>query len=327
MAGDGELSTELQVGAAHGSVMTGHVGPVPKRWGQRGLLSEVGELLEAIEQDGFHLVYQPVVDLASQRVVGVESLLRWHRANGEQVSPERVVAFAEQYGVSIEITGWVFNRAIQDALVWRKQGLGLEMAINASAGVVSDPESVGPCLELLGHYGYSPSWLTVEVTESDVIRNPDGVRETLRRLRDAGVGVAIDDFGSGNSNLLRLQHLPFNQIKIDKSLVSQANDHHTSARLVNFVAMLGQGLGLVVVAEGVEDQPTVDLLRRSRIERAQGFHFAKPVAAEQVPQTILDIERRLRLSNQDAGTEPNALETAVVSERHARSRNATIQKP
>jgi EAL domain-containing protein (putative c-di-GMP-specific phosphodiesterase class I) len=262
-------------------------------WGRRGLLVEVTELLEALDRNELYLVYQPVVDLELLKVVGAECLLRWRRANGEVVSPERIVSFGESYGVSQIIARWVFKRAIEDGLEWRKKGLRLQLAVNASAEVVSHPEALDPLLLLLDASGFDPRGLTVEVTETDVIRQTDAVLETLTRLRSFGVEVAMDDFGSGNSNLDRLQNLPFTQIKIDRSIVSPSVTNLTSARLVNFAGMLGQALGLTVVAEGVEDQGTVEVLHRCRISRAQGYHFSGPVVADRLPRLVQDLDRRL----------------------------------
>ena len=262
-------------------------------WGSRGLLVEVTELLEALERDQLCLVYQPVVDLEGLKVVGVEGLLRWRRANGEFVSPERIVSFGEAHGVSQQIANWVFTRAIEDATHWKHRGLSLELSVNASAEVVSHPENIGLLLDILQSRKFEPRRLTVEVTETDVIQQPEAALATLSRLRSFGIGVAMDDFGSGNSNLDRLQLLPFTQIKVDRSIVSPAMTNNTSARLVNFASMLGQALGLTVVAEGVETQATVELLRRCRIRRAQGYYFSEPVFCDQVPKVVQELDLRL----------------------------------
>lgn len=260
-------------------------------WGQRGSLGEVTELLDDLEHDRLRLLYQPIVDITLGRVVATECLLRWTRDIGEAISPERVVAFCEAHGLSQELAGWVFRRAIEDAVAWRTGGLMLDLAVNVSANLVSESHRVDWLMAVLRQSRFEPSRLTVEVTETDVIRQPEKVLRALCRLRGFGVEVAMDDFGSGNSNLDRLQGLPFTKIKVDRSIVLPATVNVTSARLVNFASMLGRALGMTVIAEGVEDAATVELLRRCKVDLAQGYYFSVPVPPDELPDVAREIER------------------------------------
>ena len=149
-------------------------------WGQRGSLGEVTELLRDLEHNRLHLLYQPIVDLTAGRVVATECLLRWKRDTGEAISPERVVAFCEAHGLSRQLAAWVFRRAIEDTVEWRTRGLVLDLAVNASPEVVSDIHGVDWLIEVLQQSQFEPSRLTVEVTETDVIRQPEKVLATLR---------------------------------------------------------------------------------------------------------------------------------------------------
>lgn len=263
------------------------------RWRAERTIGAVTELLDAIEQDRLHLVYQPIVDLVSLRVVDAEALLRWVRPGGDAVPPEHIVDFAEACGLSNHLAGWVVRTAIRDAGIWRRSGRDIGLAINVSPQVASDPKRVDYLLEILTENRFDAQCLTVEITESTVMMDPLGVRATLERLRQERVQVSIDDFGTGDSSLSRLQDLPFTQLKIDKSFVARAMDHQTSSRLTNFASMLGRALGLTVVAEGVEDEPTFEFLRRCRIDRAQGYLFSRPVTPQALIAAVDEIEQRL----------------------------------
>lgn len=262
----------------------------PMPWGSKGTVGEVAELIAAIEEDQLHLLYQPIVDLRSHRVTSAEALLRWTRPGGERVPPEQIVEFSERCGLTLALTEWIFHRAIQDATAWRDQGLRLHVAVNVAANQSSCPEHAAGLLRLLSVYGYDPAHLTVEVTETTVMRDPAGAQATLNLLREAGVGVALDDFGTGDSSLSRLQDLAFTELKIDKTFVARATEHATSARLVNFAAMLGRGLGLTVVAEGVEDPETLAHVRRCRVARVQGYLFARPVPVNELGATVGEVD-------------------------------------
>ena len=264
------------------------------QWGAESPLDAVSQLLAAIEEDRLRTVYQPIVDIASHRVVEVEALLRWERPDGDSVPPERIIDFAEACGLSTQLAGWVVKRAVQDAVDWRRSGRDIGLAVNVSPQVASKPKRVDGLLEILDENGFDAWCLTVEITESTVINDPAGVKATLARLREERVQVSIDDFGTGDSSLARLQNFPFTQLKIDRSFVARAVDHQTSSRLTNFASMLGRALGLTVVAEGVEDEPTLELLRRCRVDRAQGYLFAQPMTAQALPEAVDEIEGRLR---------------------------------
>ena len=263
-------------------------------WGARPSLLEVGELAEAIENDQLQLVYQPIVDLGAQRVVGAEALLRWERPGGDNVPAERLVRFAEACGLSRQLTWWVVGTALEDASEWRRRGHQIDLSVNVSPDQASHPHRVATLLAHLDARGFEPAHLTIEITETTVMRDPTGVKGTLNLLRDAGVRVALDDFGTGESTLSRLQDLPVSELKIDKRFVARAIEHPTSARLVNFATMLGRGLGLTVVAEGIEDAATFDLVERCRVDRVQGYLFSKPVHKEKLVGAAEDIARNLR---------------------------------
>lgn len=269
-------------------------------WGAERTVGAVSELLDAVEHDHLHILYQPIVDLHTLRVVDAEALLRWERPSGGAVPPERIVDFAEACGLSTQLAGWVVRQAVQDAGDWRRDGKDIGLAVNVSPQVASDPKRVDSLLEILNEHRFDARCLTVEITESTVIKDPVGVRATLERLREERIQISIDDFGTGESSLSRLQDLPFTQLKIDRSFVARATDHQTSSRLTNFASMLGRALGLTVVAEGVEDEPTLELLRRCRVDRAQGYLFGRPTTAQALMATVEQIEAQIR------GTEASA---------------------
>ena len=281
------------------------------QWGQRRTVHEVGELAEAIEADQLTLAYQPIVDLERNRVVSAEALLRWTRPDGEAVRPDRVVAFAESCGLTDALAGWIYERAISDAARWRSLGRPIGLSVNASPELVSRRHRVARLAARLATHRLDPGLLTIEVTETTITRDMAGVVETLADIRALGVGVAIDDFGTGSSTLSRLQDLPFSEIKVDQSFVARAIDHPDSARLVNFVAMLGRGLGLTVVAEGVETPAVLELLRRCKVDRAQGYLFCRPVPAADIPAQIDAIAGRLARTDHGADAGAGSLDVGI----------------
>lgn len=246
-----------------------------------GRLTLLGELRRAIEADQLSLFYQPKVDVKTRRVVGAEALVRWRHPKRGLVPPGDFIPLAEQAGVIRPLTWWVLREAVRQCRAWDQAGLGLDVAVNLSARSLHDPQLTERITDLLGAHDVSPQRLQIEVTESAVMTDPARAAEILAHLGKLGVGVSIDDFGTGYSSLTYLRNLPVSEIKIDKSFViGMSGDGGPDQAIVRSTSELGHNLGLRVVAEGVEDETSFELLRSYTCDMAQGYYIARPMAAD-----------------------------------------------
>lgn len=243
-------------------------------------LSLMGDLREALDCNALSLHYQPKQDLASGRIDGAEALLRWQHPRRGWVSPETFIGMAEDTGNIQRVTRWVMASALAQARRWLEQGLPLRIAVNLSARDLEDtalPEHIG---RLLAIHQVPSGQLTVEVTERAVIGEPDTALRTLRRLAGQGIGIAIDDFGVGQSTFAYLRHLPVNELKIDQMFVKHLATDANDQIIVRSIVELSHRLGYRVTAEGVEDQAAQDCLRSIGCDHAQGFFVARPMPAD-----------------------------------------------
>lgn len=246
----------------------------------RRQLSMMSELREAMKQARLHLVYQPKLSLATASVRDVEALVRMTDEDGELVAPDEFIPLAEETGVVRELTSFVLRAALSDLSRWVVDGLAMRVAVNISAIDLTTPEFVDLVKELLDEYRVPPGQLALEVTENALIRSPAEAAAALTALRQLGVRLSVDDYGSGQSTLSYLKHLPVHEVKIDKSFVTNIADSRSDAIMVRSTIDLAHDLGLEVVAEGIEDEAALALLREFGCDYAQGYLVGKPVAAE-----------------------------------------------
>ena len=243
----------------------------------------LGELRRAIESDQLFLHYQPKVDLKTRSVAGAEALLRWRHPRRGLVPPDDFIPLAEQAGLIKPLTWWVLRRAMNQCRTWEQQRKGLAVAVNLSARSLHDPQLIEQITELLGATGVDPKQLQLEVTESAVMSDPTRAVEILGSLTRQGVGVSIDDFGTGYSSLTYLRQLPVSELKIDKSFViGMAGNGGQDKAIVRSTSELAHHLGLRVVAEGVENDRTLELLDSYGCDQAQGYFIARPMPPEDV---------------------------------------------
>jgi EAL domain-containing protein (putative c-di-GMP-specific phosphodiesterase class I) len=241
-------------------------------------LALLGELRRALEGNELQLHYQPKIDLKTRTIVGAEALLRWPHARRGAVSPAEFVPLAEQTGLIRPLTRWVLDRAAGESCAWARAGRRLPVAINISARSLQDERIVDDIEEALLTHDLRGDRLQIEVTESAVMRDAGRAAEVLASLTGRGVAVSIDDFGTGYSSLGLLRKLPVQELKIDKSFViGMKEEGAEDTAIVRSTADLAHNLGLSVVAEGVEDQWTLDLLSTFGCDQAQGYHIAKPM--------------------------------------------------
>ena len=247
----------------------------------RRRLSLLGELRRAIAQSELVLYYQPQVDIASGKVMGVEALLRWPRTADDMVSPVEFIPLAEQTGLIRPLTLWVLEQAARQCGRWRATGLNLMVSVNLSARNLLDPTLPDRLAEMLATCQVTSDCLMLEVTESAVMLQPERALQILTRLNAMGASLSVDDFGIGYSSLAYLKKMPVCELKIDQSFVFGMAQNENDAIIVRSTIDLAHNLGLKVVAEGVENQETLQLLASLGCDTAQGYLFARPMPPEE----------------------------------------------
>jgi len=243
-------------------------------------------LRRALREGELALHYQPIVDLASGEVRRAEALLRWYDPERGMVLPPTFIPLAEESGLGHAVGHWVLETACRQARAWRETGVGdVIVCVNLSAGQLRDSTMITDLRHILHQTGCEPGWLELEITETSMVRDVEGASLVLGRLRALGVRVAIDDFGTGFSSLSHLRHLPVDVLKIDKAFVADIDDNASrrgdgsGAAIVSAVIGLARGLGLGVVAEGVERKAQMNFLQREGCEACQGYLFCRPLPA------------------------------------------------
>jgi diguanylate cyclase len=246
----------------------------------------LGELRRAIDHAQLDLVYQPKIHLPSGRVVGLEALLRWPHPQLGVLRPGEFMALVRQHGLMRQVTEFVVTRALDDAARWEASGVGTAVAVNVFSPDLKDAALPDALCRALLLRGLPPSLLTVEITEDLILNDLDRVTAVLHRLREQGIRVAIDDFGSGFSALSYLRDLPIDEVKLDRQFISSITEDKRAAAVVRAIIDLTHELGVTVVAEGIEDAGTADWLREHGCDIGQGYYFGAPVAASMIPQLI-----------------------------------------
>jgi len=240
-------------------------------------LSYESQLRTAIEKDQLNIVYQPVVNLNNFATQGTEALLRWQLNEETIISPDIFIPIAEYSGQIMEIGEWVLRNACQQNKLWRESGASkLNIAVNVSPYQLFNPNFPKLVQKILAEFDIPPHCLDLEITESMTVSDNNIFLKTLNELSEMGVRLLMDDFGTGYSCLSYLRQLPFDVLKIDKSFVS---DYDTIASTI--IAM-GKQLDMKVIAEGVETQSSLDILKQQQCDFAQGYFFQRPVSAEQL---------------------------------------------
>ena len=237
-------------------------------------------LRTAITDNGLRLNYQPKVEIAEGRVVGVEALLRWNHEEHGEISPVEFIPIAETSGLIVPIGDWVLRRACEQLREWQSIGLPpIPIAVNLSAVQFKRTDLVEAVGGLIEEFDVDPSWLELEITESMIMENVDSTVAALHGLHDIGVSLAIDDFGTGHSSLAYLKRFPMDKLKIDRSFVRDVVEDPDDAAIAQIIINLAKQLNLAVIAEGVETVPQLDFLRQHGCDVAQGYHFSPPIDA------------------------------------------------
>lgn len=238
----------------------------------------LGELRQAIDHGELTVVYQPKFDLMTSTIVGAEALVRWPHAVQGMLGPAEFLPLVRRHGLMGAVTELVFGKALDDAARWAALGTPLPIAINLFPPSVADAELPDRILDALAGRGLAPASLTVEITEDLLLPDAQQTSAVLQRLREHGVRVAVDDFGSGYSSLSYLRQLPIDELKLDRSFIAPIVCDARAAVIVRSVISMAQILRLTTVAEGVENAQTADRLRAYRCDVAQGFHYSPPLS-------------------------------------------------
>ena len=250
-------------------------------------LARLGELRHCIEREELVLHYQPKIDLTSGTIRGVEALIRWNHPHEGLLYPDQFIGDVERSELIRPVTRWVIDEALGQQRRWRDAGVELTMAINISGRSLNSSSELPDTLaELTTAWGILPKSVVLELTEGSLI--DAAVRLTLERLHSMGHRISIDDFGTGYSSLAYLQRLPVDEIKIDKSFVTDMASNSADAVIVRSTVDLAHNLGLRVVAEGVEDGAVLDILNQYGTDAAQGYHFGRPAPPSALEAWLTD---------------------------------------
>lgn len=235
-------------------------------------------LRKALQKEEFHLCYQPLIDLETGNLYGSEALIRWNHPKLGLVSPGEFIPLAEETGLIEEIGSWVLRTACKQNKRWHSLGYGsLAISVNVSAYQFQQPGFLNEVKTALHQSGLEPQFLTLELTESTMLRNVDYSIQVMKALQKLGVMVSIDDFGTGYSSLSYLKDLPINTLKIDRSFINNLHLDTSDIAIVKAIITMGHGLAVKVVAEGVETKEQIELLKELKCHYAQGFYIHKPL--------------------------------------------------
>jgi len=244
------------------------------------------DLESALERDEFFLLYHPIFDLDRVELQGVEALLRWQHPTKGIITPDVFIPVLEERGLIVDVGRWVLNEACHQAAAWQRQGHQTTVSVNVSMRQLESDRLVDDVRDALVASSLDPSRLILEVTESTLMRDADATIDRLNRLKQLGVMVAIDDFGTGYSSLAYLRKFPVDVLKIDRSFVADMHRSPDAAALIHTLVELGRTLGLVTLAEGIEQQDQLEGLRGEQCDHGQGFIFSRPVPASEILELL-----------------------------------------
>jgi diguanylate cyclase (GGDEF)-like protein len=235
------------------------------------------DLREALENDEFFLAYQPTIDLNDMSPTGVEALIRWRHPTRGVVQPDDFVPLLEETGMIVEVGKWVLEEACSQGAAWHEAGYPIGMAVNVSGRQLDTDQLIADIEGALSQSGLDPTALTIEITETTLMRNAEETAHRLAAVKQLGVRIAIDDFGTGYSSLAHLQRFPVDALKIDRSFISGMRNNEEGETLIRTLVQLGKALSIQTFAEGIEQQQELSLLKDEHCDSGQGFLFAKPL--------------------------------------------------
>ncbi|MBA2505961.1 MAG: EAL domain-containing protein [Thermoleophilaceae bacterium] len=266
-------------------------------------LSMTSQLRTALEREEFELYYQPLFDLSDGCLYGAEALIRWKSPSRGLVAPLEFIPLAEDTGLIEPIGDWVIQEVCRQAAEWREADLEPHLSFNVSPRQLRKEDLARAICDRIGAQRLNPSQFTVEITETAAMQESGGVSPILGELAQAGLRVAIDDFGAGYSSLGRLRELPVQTLKIDRAFLYQVPERSEATSIVQAIIRLAAGLGMRTIAEGIETQEQLDFLKAEGCSHGQGFHLGRPLPAREMT-ALLHAQRSLWESRPEAGPPP-----------------------
>jgi diguanylate cyclase (GGDEF)-like protein len=239
-----------------------------------------GDLRDALPNGAFFLVYQPTLNLRDMSPNGVEALIRWKHPTGKIVQPDDFIPLLEANGMIVAVGKWVLGEACRQGAAWREAGHSIGMAVNVSARQLDTDEFVTDVRNALAASGLDPGALTLEITETTLMRNVEEAGRRLTAIRSLGVRIAIDDFGTGYCSFAHLKQFHVDELKIDRSFVSGLTERPEGETLIHTLVQLGKALAIHTLAEGIEQQQELSVLQKEQCDSGQGFLFAPPLEAD-----------------------------------------------
>ena len=262
------------------------------------------DLDAALDRGQYFLLYQPILDLDGLRIRGVEALIRWRHPQRGIIPPDDFIPLLEDSGQIIEVGRWVLGEACTQAQQWHRQGHPIAVSVNVSMRQLESDRLVGDVRDALSRTGLEASWLTLEITESTLMRDARVTVSRLKELKEIGVSIAIDDFGTGYSSMAYLRQFPVDILKIDRSFVADMSDSTDAHALIHTLVELGRTLGLVTLAEGIEVESQLEGLRRERCDIGQGYMFSRPVPPDAIQRLLLEhVETEAPVASLSPGTD------------------------
>ena len=246
------------------------------------------DLREALENEEFFLAYQPTLNLSNMTPNGVEALIRWEHPVRGVVQPDDFIPLLEETGLIVEVGKWVLDEACAQVAAWRQASYPIGIAVNVSGRQLDTDQLIGDIEGALSHSGLDPGALTIEITETTLMRNVEATARRLTAVKALGVRIAIDDFGTGYSSLAHLQRFPVDALKIDRSFILGLQNNQEGETLIHTLVQLGKSLSIETFAEGIEQQQELSLLQDEDCDSGQGFLFARPLDVQATEEFLRD---------------------------------------
>jgi EAL domain-containing protein (putative c-di-GMP-specific phosphodiesterase class I) len=246
------------------------------------------DLREGLKNKNFEVYYQPQINIKTEKIIGLEALVRWNHPTVGLLFPDIFLPMAEKTGLIIELDLWVMRTAMIQIREWYNEGLdpGI-LALNTSMKQLEYPYLQQEIENNFRTCAFRAQWLELEITETEVMKKPDEAILILEKLHALGISIAIDDFGTGYSSLSHLKRLPINKLKIDKSFISDIPDNDDATAIVNTMIALAESLRLDLIAEGVENKAQRDFLFAHGCHNVQGYYYSKPLRAQEMKKLLI----------------------------------------
>jgi diguanylate cyclase (GGDEF)-like protein len=265
------------------------------------------DLRLAYENSEFYLVYQPTFDLEDMSPTGMEALIRWRSPSRGIVHPDDFIPLLEETGLIMQVGEWVLREACRQGALWHRAGYEIGLAVNVSARQLDTDEFVSVVAEVLSASGFSPTALTLEITETTLMSNAEETAERLAKAKELGVRIAIDDFGTGYSSLAYLQRFPVDALKIDRSFIARMGQDPEGETLIRTLVQLGKSLSIETLAEGIEQSRELSLLREEHCDSGQGFLFARPLDVDACEPFLQEWSTGRAKVSEDASADTSSL--------------------